>query len=179
MRSWGRAGGGHLESPVGNYSFWTVSEERQGERARCKWKVYTSRVKRITAVEVLNLALYFPCSICLLRFHWGRNWEGGANLFSTNAPFSCFSSLINPPGPCACSAQESVFRSASTESLSQAQIISDSFFTFRCFLWRGKKIGTVYVDPGQFLNAEESKVMTSWLYSVTEDLRLSLLFHPG
>lgn len=43
----------------------------------------------------------------------------------------------------------------------------------------GGGVCSVYVDAGEFLNADQSKDLTSGFYSVTEDPRFSLLFHPS
>lgn len=89
--------------------------------------------------------LFHPSAAFPLRQKLGG--RGEPNLSSAYAPFSCFGSLINPPGPCACTraAQEGVFRCASTESLSQAQDEFAFVFTFRFFLWKGKKRSVLFI----------------------------------
>lgn len=64
--------------------------------------------ERITAVEVLNLALYLLGSVYLL-FHLRQKWGGKKNLFCLKASFSCFSLLINPPVLYLAAAQEALF----------------------------------------------------------------------
>lgn len=146
--------------------------------------VWSRKSVRVTAVEVLNLALCVPVlSICCVSSEAEMGWGGGKNLFCLYAPFSSCSLLINPAGlsVSGCNRGSSFpqrIRSASAESLTQSRIAS-AFFTFRCFLWKKRKKVLFMWMLEWFLNAEENKGLTCWFYSVTEDLRLSLLLHPS